>query len=162
MNKIFFSENSLLAAFIVQNCKTILTEDLELWGCAIISPKWPIWPPTKCFGKKALIFFYLPIRSLHCAKFKKSSWGQSIVMRMCHFWVQNHPFAQTRNVFGKPVNEPCSFHWCLSTFQTSKSDINLLMKYWWSKNFKTLLAERHFRPQLKNQIFPRHAFFTEC
>ena len=58
-------------------------------------------------------------------------------MRMHHFWVQNGPFAQMRIFFKKtPVNKPCSFHSCLSTYQKSKSDINLLMKYWRLKNNK--------------------------
>ena len=51
-------------------------------------------------------------------------------MRMCHFWAQNGPFTQIRIFFRKPVNEPCFIHSCLSTCQKSKSDINLLVKYW--------------------------------
>ena len=55
-------------------------------------------------------------------------------MRMHNFWAQNGPFPQMRIFFRKPVNEPCFFHSCLSTCQKSKSDINLLMKYWRLKN----------------------------
>ena len=46
--------------------------------------------------------------------------------------------------FKKPANEPCFFHSCLSTCQKSKSDINLLVKYWWLKNTEISLAESHF------------------
>ena len=72
------------------------------------------------------------------------------------------PISPNENFFRKPVNEPCFFYSCLSTCQKSKSDINLLVKYWWLKNTKISLVERHFWLQLENQIFPIHAVFTEC
>ena len=51
-------------------------------------------------------------------------------MRMHDFWAQNGLFAQMRIFSERLVNKPCSFHWCLSTCQNSKSGINLLVKYW--------------------------------
>ena len=48
------------------------------------------------------------------------------------------------NFIRKPVNEPRFFHSCLSTCQKSKSDINLLVKYWRLKNTEISLAESHF------------------
>ena len=42
--------------------------------------------------------------------------------------------------FRKSVNELCFFHSCLSTCQKSKSDINLLVKYWRLKNTEMSLA----------------------
>ena len=65
----------------------------------------------------------------------------SRVMWMRNFWAQNGPY---ENFFRKPVNEPCFFHSCLSTCQKSKSDINLLVKYWRLKNTEISLAESHF------------------
>ena len=53
---------------------------------------------------------------------------------------QNGPFPQIRTFFRKPVNDPCFFHSCLSTCQKSKSDINLLVKYWRLKNTEMSLA----------------------
>ena len=50
-------------------------------------------------------------------------------MSICNFWAKNIPFAQKRIFFRKPVNEPCSFHSCVSTCEKSKWDINLLTKY---------------------------------
>ena len=44
----------------------------------------------------------------------------------------------------KPVNKPCFFHSCLSTCQKSKSDINLLVKYWRLKNTEISLAKSNF------------------
>ena len=52
------------------------------------------------------------------------------------------PFART-NFLRKPVNKPCSYYSCLSTFQKPKSDINILMEL---KNTKISLVERHFWP----------------
>ena len=44
-------------------------------------------------------------------------------MRMHNFLTQNGPI-----FFRRPVNEPCFFYSCLSTYQNSKSDINLAKK----------------------------------
>ena len=44
-------------------------------------------------------------------------------MRMRNFLTQNGPI-----FFRRPVNEPCFFYSCLSTYQNSKSDINLAKK----------------------------------
>ena len=116
----------LLAVFIVQNSRKFLTADPELWGCAILGPKMVHLPQTKFFLEKKLniIFIYLLTPS-KCTKFLKNSYSGSRVMRMCHFGGQNGPIAQMRIFFRKSVYEPCSFHSCLSTYQKSKSDINL-------------------------------------
>ena len=81
---------SLFAPFIVQNCKTILAVDPELWGCAILGPKLTHLLQTKSFWKKTLIFFYLPIGSLHYTKYQKKKFLSA------NFWAQNDPFAQIR------------------------------------------------------------------
>ena len=41
------------------------------------------------------------------------------------------------------------------------TDINLLMKYLQLQNTETLMAETYFGPYNLNQIFSRHAVFTE-
>ena len=46
--------------------------------------------------------------------------------------------------FRKSISEPYFFHARLSTCQKSKSDINLLVKYWRLKNTEISLAEIHF------------------
>ena len=48
------------------------------------------------------------------------------------------------NFFKKPLNEPFFFHSCLSACQKSKSDIDLLVKYWLWKNTEISLAKSHF------------------
>ena len=105
---------------------------------------------------KLLISFLSTYWPLY-AKLLKNSYSRSRAM-MHHFWNQNYTFTQTT----KPINMPCSFHLCLSTYQKSKSDIILLMKFWWLKNTEIPLTESHFWLQLKNQVFPRHAVFAEC
>ena len=66
MNKIFLVQIIttfiyLLALFIVQNLKKILTADLELWGCAIYGPKVVHLLQTNFFLEKIIniIFIYL-------------------------------------------------------------------------------------------------------
>ena len=53
------------------------------------------------------------------------------------------PISSNENFFRKPVHEPCFFYSCPSTCQKWKSDINLLVKYWWLKNTEISLAESH-------------------
>ena len=43
----------------------------------------------------------------------------------------------------KKFFQPCFFHSCLSTCQKSKSDINLLVKYWQLRNTEISMAESH-------------------
>ena len=56
-NKIFFRKTiniifmPLLAPFIVQNRKTILTTDSELWSHVILDIKWSICPKQEFFWK---------------------------------------------------------------------------------------------------------------
>ena len=61
------------------------------------------------------------------------------------------------NFFRKPVSEPCFFHSYLSTCQKSKSDINLLLKYW-QLNTEISLAKSHFGYNLRTRFFPSMQF----
>ena len=63
--------------------------------------KWPICHEQIFFGTNHYYYFHLPIGSFHCAKFKKHSYTGSRVMRICHFWVQNGPFAPNKVFFEK-------------------------------------------------------------
>ena len=91
-------------------------------------PKWPICPEQTFFGINHYYYFHLPIEPFHCAKFKQNSSSGSRVM-MRNFWGPKWLISPNENFFRKTVNEPCFFHSCLSTFQKSKLDINLLVKY---------------------------------
>ena len=69
------------------------------------------------------------------------------------------PISPNENFFRKPVNEPCFFHSCLSTCQKSKSDINLLVKYW---QLKRMLMSHWLRAifgyNLRTRFFPSMQF----
>ena len=102
-------------------------------------------PFAPIFGRENYWYHsHLPISPFPCAKLKKNSSNGSRVMRMHNFCAQNDPFLQMRSFFRTPVNEPCFFHSCLSTCQKSKSDLNLLLKYWRLNNTEISLAEIHF------------------
>ena len=120
----------LLSLFIVQNFKKKFTVDPELWGCPIFGPKMVHLLQTNFFWKIIrIILVYLLV---------------PFILRIRNFWAQNSPFPQMRILFRKSVNEPCFFHSCLSTYQKSKSGIDLLVKYWQLKNTEISLAESHF------------------
>ena len=125
--------------------KNILTADPELWGFAIFGPKIVHLPQTNFLGGNYKYHSHLPIRPFYFAKFLKNFSSVSRVMRMCNFQPQNDPFPQMRFFFfRKPVNKLCFFHSCLFSCQKSKSDINLLVKYWWLMTTEISLAESHF------------------
>ena len=126
--------------------KTILTAAPESWGHTIFESKMVPLPQTIfCWKKLWTLFSYTYWPLLLWKIFKKiltadpELWGCTI------FWAINGLFATMRIFFRKPVNNPCSFHSCLSTCQISKSDDDLLKKYWWLKNTEISLAKRHFR-----------------
>ena len=72
---------------------------------------------------KFFLIIVLQRKKSRWQKFGKQSWKQ------LPFVADNF-----KGCFWKLVNKASSFHSCLSTFQKSKSDINLLLKYWhfWS------------------------------
>ena len=115
-------------------------EDTPFWN-----PKRSLCPKQTFFLEKIMniIFIYL-LAPFIVKNFKKilaadpELWGCTI------FWAINGLFATMRIFFRKPVNNPCSFHLCLSTCQISKSDDDLLKTYWWLKNAEISLAKRHF------------------
>ena len=75
----------------------ILAADPESLGCAISRPKMVHSLQTKNVLEKFfnIIFIYL-LATFIVQNAKKNSYSGSRVMRMCHLWVQNGPFAQMR------------------------------------------------------------------
>ena len=127
----------LLALFIVQNLKKNFTVDPELSDAPFLGPKWFICP--NFFLKIINIILMFLVAPFIVQNLKNFFW-----------WIQSYedaqflgpkwPICPNENFFKKPVNEPCFFHSCLSTGQRSKSDINLLVKYWRLKNTEFFLA----------------------
>ena len=125
--------------------KKILMVDSELCGCTIFGSKMVHLPQANLFLEKIIniLFIYQQVPFIK-QNFQKSFavdpelWGCTIFgPKMVHF-------PKWEFFFRKPVNEPCFFHSCLSTCQKSKSDINLLMKYWRLKNTEISLADSLF------------------
>ena len=75
----------LLALFIVQNLKKILTADPALWRCIVFGPQMVYLPQTNFFFENYYYHSHLPISLFHCAKLKTNSFSRSRVMRMCNF-----------------------------------------------------------------------------
>ena len=98
----------------------------------------------------------LYLRNQHHAKFEKKlmsqSWenlqtdrrtdGRTGRQTLFHRTLPKWPSCPNENFFRKP--ETCFSHSWLSTCQKSKSDINLLAKYWQLKNTEISLVQRHF------------------
>ena len=98
LNKIFLVQTIiitfiyLLTLFIVQNSKTILTADSELWGCTIFGPKMVHLPYTNFFWKiinVILIYLLAPFIGQNFKKILPADpelWGCAIFgPKMAHF-----------------------------------------------------------------------------
>ena len=150
LNKIFLVQTiiitfiSLLALFIVLNLKKFLQQIQSFEDAPFLDPEWSICPTQTFFWKIIDIILSYLLAPFTVQNFKKilpadpELWGCTIFgPKMAHF-------PKWEFFFRKPVNEPCFFHLCLSTCQKSKSDINLLVKYWKLKNTEISLAKSYF------------------
>ena len=117
----------LLAFFIVKNLKKFLQRLQSYHNAQFLGTKWSTYP--KCFFRKLLISFSSTYQPLSLRKILKKFFQQIQSYEDAQFLGPKLPICPNENFFRKPVNEPCSFHSCLSTCQKSKSDINLLVKY---------------------------------
>ena len=133
----------LLVLFIVQNFKKFLLWIQSYEDASFLAQNDPFAQNNFFLKIINIILIYL-LPTFIGQNFKKILPADP-VMRMCNFWAQNSPFPIWIFFFRKPVNEPRFFHSCLSTCQKSKSDINLLVKYWQLKNTQISLAESHFQ-----------------
>ena len=79
---------SLLAYFIVQNCKTIFTVDPELWGrMHILVPEWHICSKQKIFGKTINTTSMHFISPIYCEiVFKKTIRANPELWWYANFW----------------------------------------------------------------------------
>ena len=135
----------LLALFIVQNFKETHTGDPELWGCTIFAPKMVHLTEQRFFWKKLFISFSSTYWALSLCKILLKILQRIQSYEDAPFLGPKWPIYPNENFFRKSVNKPCcSFHSCLSTCQKSKSDINLIMKYWRLKNTEISLVKSHF------------------
>ena len=145
----FFSQKTtneifmyLLAPFILQNLKKFLQQIQSYENAPFLGPKWFICPKQNFFLEHYSYPSHLPITPFIVQNFKKILPADPGIW--CAIFGPKMAQSSNDNFFRKPVNEPCFFHSCLSTCQKSKSDINLLVKYWRLKNSEISLAKRHF------------------
>ena len=102
MNKIFLVQTIiitflyLLAIFIEQNLKKILTVDPELWGCAIFGPRMVHLPQTKNFFWRIINIILIYLLAPFIVQNFKKILPADIVMRMHNFSAKNGPFPQMR------------------------------------------------------------------
>ena len=118
-------------------------------GCRVMkmhhfwAQKDPFAPHNFFFGKLLISFYHL-LAPFIVQNLKKNifQWIQSYedVQFLSPKWL----ISPNENFLRKPVNEPCFFYWCLCTCKRSKSDVNLLVKYWWLKNSEISLTKSHF------------------
>ena len=150
----------LSAPFILQNFyKKNLRVDSELWGCApFLGSKQHVCPEQKISWYKKLLLLSSTYGPFHFAKFKRNLTMDPELWQCTIFGPKVVHLPKINFFFRKPVNEPCFFYSCLPTCQKSKSDINLLVKYWWFKNTEISLAESHFCLYLRTRFFPSMQF----
>ena len=107
----FFLETQLIKSSCTYQplsfCKIlkILLEPIQSYGdVSFLSKKWNICSKQNIFGTQNYYQFHLPIGPFQCAKVLKNSYSRSRIMRMCHFWAQNGPFAPNKIFFWKILN----------------------------------------------------------
>ena len=126
----------LLVLFIGQNSKKNSYSGCKIMRmCHFLNPKWFICTKRKSFWKIINITLTHLLDPFIVQNFKKI-----LPVDPDPLW----PISQMRILFRKLVNEPCFFHSWLSTFQKSKSNIYLLVKYWRLKNTEISLTEKNF------------------
>ena len=115
-------------------CKPLkkFLESIQIYDMPFSGPKWYTCP-EQIFLVQTIIISHLPIGIFHCAKFFKiltvdqELWACAIFgPKMVHLpqikifqKIINIALIYLLGLFRKPVNEPCFFHLCLSTCQSS-------------------------------------------
>ena len=99
---------------------------------------------NKIFLVQTIIITFIYLLALFIVQNFKKFLQQIQSYEDAQFLGPKWPISPNENFFRKPVHEPCFFYSCLSTCQKSKSDINLIMKYWQLKNTKISLPRAIF------------------
>ena len=86
-----------LGPFFVQNVKKINRGGPQLWGHIMFRPSCSQHDPFSL--RKSIVWQNHSHDSHICLGLFLSCYSGSRVIRMCHFWIQNDPFAQNDNFF---------------------------------------------------------------
>ena len=138
----------LLAPFILQKFKKILRADSKFLG-----PKW-----QQIFLVQIIIIIFIYLLALFTEQNFKKFFQQIQSYEDVQFLDPKRPISPNEIFFRKLVIEPCFFHSCQSTSQKSKSDINLLVKYWQLKILKSHWLRAIFGYNLRTRFFPSMQF----
>ena len=92
-------------------------------------PKWSFVLSKNFLVQTSIITFtyLLAVGLFHCAKFKKNSYSRFGVIRLCHFWAQNGPFATI--FFGKLLKSFSSTYQPLSLCKILKKFFQRIQSY---------------------------------
>ena len=87
-------------------------------------------PQNNFFLKKQLkIKFSCIYWPFHSAKFLKNSYGQSRIMRMCHFWAQNGPFVMNKIILVQTIIITFIYLLALLTVHNLKTILQRIQSY---------------------------------
>ena len=134
--------------------KKNLRVDSELWCAPFLGKKELICLEQIFCRYKPLFLLSSTNGPFHCAKFKINLTMDPELWWCTFFGPRVVHLPQIIFFPGKPVNEPSFFYSCQSIWQKWKSDINLLVKYWWFNNTDISFSESHFCLYLRNRFFP--------
>ena len=112
--------------------------------CHFWAQNGPFVPPPKKFLGKIINIILIYLLAPFIVKILKKFFQQILSYENLQFLGPKWHTSPNNNFFRKPVNEPSFFHSYLSTCQKLKSDIDLLVKYWWLKNIEISLVKSHF------------------
>ena len=134
----------LLSLFIVKNLNKFLQQIQSYDDVPFLGPKWSICPKQNFLWKIIIIILIYLLAPFIVQNFKFFFPADPEFWRCVIFAPKMAHFPKWDFFFRKYVNKFCFFHSCLSTCQKSKSDINLLVKYWWFKNTEISTWELDF------------------
>ena len=121
-------------------------------------PKWSICSEKFFFGTNHYYYVtFIYLLNLFIVQNLKKFLRRIQSYKDAQFLGPKWHISPNENFFRKPVSKPCFFHSYLSTCQKSKSDINLLLKYW-QLNTEISLAKSHFGYNLRTRFFPSMQF----
>ena len=141
LKTIFMTFSFLLVLFIVQNLKKFLWQIQNYNNALFLTQNGPF---ASIFFWKIVTIILIYLLVPFIVENLKKILPLDPELWECAFLAPKMAYFPNENCFRKPVHEPCFFYSCLSIRQKSKSDINLLLKYWWLKNTEISLTKSHF------------------
>ena len=177
MNKIFLVQTIiitfiyLLALFIVQNLKKILTADPELWGCTIFGPKMVHFPKWEFFSENLLMSLVSFIHAYLHLKIKVRYYSFSEILTIKEYWNRIGWEPLLAITWEPDFSQACCFRWILMDHRNFhftqipdntnhviflKSPVIMFLDYFWP--FLVIFARWGFFPK---NLALSHTFIYE-